>query len=277
MTSERSTSAFTIFWRVVLARMRVRLIATSQQPLWIFADLIIPLITISGYIFLYKALNAPPAFSGFVLIGGIMAAFWANILWSMATQFFWEKETGNLEMYFTSPAPTMGILLGMSMGSIVSTSIRATAILVLGSIIYKVPLTFANPIPTIGILLLTLVAFYAIGMLFASLFMLYGREAWHTANLLQEPVYFVGGFYFPIIGSAVAPFWLQAAATIIPISFSIDALRKLVVLGQGPQSVLIDFVALILFIILIVPLAKYTLDFMENLSRKEGRLTLRWQ
>ena len=90
MITERTASSFTIFWKVVLARMRVRLIATSQQPLWIFADIIIPLITISGYIFLYKALNAPAAFSGFVLIGGIMAAFWANILWSMATQFFWE-------------------------------------------------------------------------------------------------------------------------------------------------------------------------------------------
>ncbi|MDA4129986.1 MAG: ABC transporter permease [Thaumarchaeota archaeon] len=277
MTLGTSSSTMVIFARTVLARMRVRILATSQQPLWLFADVVIPLITISGYIFLYKALKAPPAFSGFVLIGGIMAAFWANILWSMAAQFYWEKETGNLEMYFVSPAPTMAVLLGMSLGSIISTTLRATAILLLGSAIYSVPLTFGNPLPTLLIFILTLIAFYALGMLFASLFMLYGREAWHTANLLQEPVYFIGGFYFPIIGSSFAPLWLQAAASVVPVSFAIDALRKLVVLGQGIQSIQLDAFALIAFILIIIPLSKLTLDYMENLGRKEGRLTLRWQ
>jgi len=35
------------------------------------------------------------------------------------------------------------------------------------------------------------------GMMFASLFMLYGRDAWNISNLLQEPIYLVSGFYFP--------------------------------------------------------------------------------
>ncbi|MHB8566738.1 MAG: ABC transporter permease [Nitrososphaerales archaeon] len=265
------------FWRVVIARMRVRLSATTQEPLWIFSDIAIPLITIAGYIYLYKALHAPPNFTGFVLLGGIMVAFWANILWNMAAQFFWEKEQGNLEIYFVSPAPRMAVLLGMALGSIVNTSVRAAAILILGTIIFKVPLHVADPALTMFVFFLTLIALYTLGMLFASLFMLYGREAWHTANLLQEPVYFASGFYFPILGSAFAPFWLQVGASFIPVTFSLDALRKLVILGEGPQSVEWDIVILIVFIVTLLPLAKYLLNYMEKLGKKEGRLTLRWQ
>jgi ABC-2 type transport system permease protein len=276
---ERSGIArsFEVFWRVVIARMRVRISATTQEPLWILSDLTIPLLTIAGYIFLYRSLGASPVYTGFVLLGGVMVAFWANILWNMAAQFFWEKEMGNLEMYFVSPAPRMAVLLGMAFGSILNTSLRAAVILIVGAYIFHVSLDFANPLLTFGIFFETLIALYALGMLFSSLFMLYGREAYHTANLLQDPVYFASGFYFPIIGASYAPFWLQLAASIIPVSFALDALRKLLILGQGFQTTWFDAVALAIFIAITLPLAKVLLDYMENLGRKEGRLTLRWQ
>jgi ABC-2 type transport system permease protein len=269
--------SFEVFWRVVIARMRVRLSATTQEPLWILSDITIPLITIAGYIYLYKALGAPQVYSGFVLLGGIMVAFWANILWNMAAQFFWEKEMGNLEMYFVSPAPRMAVLLGMAFGSIVNTSLRSIAIIVVGAYVFHVSLDFANPLLTFGIFFESLIALYALGMLFASLFMLYGREAYHTANLFQDPVYFAGGFYFPILGAAYAPFWLQAAASIIPVTFALDAMRKLLVLGQGLNATWWDAAALAIFIAITLPVAKVLLAYMENLGRKEGRLTLRWQ
>ncbi len=257
--------------------MRVRISATTQEPLWILSDLTIPLLTIAGYIFLYRALGASSVYTGFVLLGGVMVAFWSNILWNMAAQFFWEKEMGNLEMYFVSPAPRMAVLLGMAFGSIFNTSLRAAVILVVGAYIFHVSLDFANPLLTFGIFFETLIALYALGMLFSSLFMLYGREAYHTANLLQDPVYFASGFYFPIIGASYAPFWLQLAASIIPVSFALDALRKLLILGQGFQTTWFDALALAVFIAITLPLAKVLLNYMENLGRKEGRLTLRWQ
>ncbi len=269
-------SDFRIFWRAVLGRMRVRISATTHEPLWVATDIAIPLITIAGYIYLYKALGATQ-FTGFVVIGGVMIAFWANILWNMAAQFYWEKEQGNLEMYFVSPAPRMAILLGMALGSIINTSLRAAVILFLGAYIFQIHFSIGNPILPLSIFFLSMVALYALGMVFASLFMLYGREAWHTANLLQDPVYFVSGFYFPIFGN-FTPFWLQLAASIIPVTFSLDALRDILISNQGfSGSVERDIIALVIFIVVLLPLAKLTLGYMENLGKKEGRLTLRWQ
>jgi len=38
------------------------------------------------------------ALVGFVVLGGTMTAFWMNVLWSMASQLYWEKEMGNLQL-----------------------------------------------------------------------------------------------------------------------------------------------------------------------------------
>mgnify|MGYP006173674971 CR=1 FL=1 len=47
-----------------------------------------------------------------------MTAFWMNVLWSMSSQLYWEKEQGNLSLYIMSPSSMMAILLGMAVGGI---------------------------------------------------------------------------------------------------------------------------------------------------------------
>jgi len=260
--------------RVAYARLWVRVKGGNREPEWIVAELVIPVLTLSAYIYLYKMLNAPPEFSGFVIIGGTMIAFWMNVLWNMSAQFYWEKETGILGVYFVAPISRMAILLGMALGGIVNTTMRAVVILVAGTVIFQTPLVVREPFTALLLFFLTIVALYALGMLFASLFMMYGREAWHTANLLQEPVYFLSGSYFPI---KYLPGTVQLLASFIPLTFGLDGIRQVLVSGAGIADVWVNIVALVVFIVVLLPLARFALGFMENLSKKEGRLTLRWQ
>jgi ABC-2 type transport system permease protein len=260
--------------KVVYARLWVRVKGGNREPEWLVAELIIPILTLSAYVYLYKMLSAPPQFAGFVIVGGTMVAFWSNVLWNMSAQFYWEKETGSLEVYLVAPISRMAILLGMALGGIVNTTLRATAILVAGTLIFQVPFLLREPLTALLMFFLTIIALYALGMLFASLFMLYGREAWHTANLLQEPVYFFSGLYFP---ANYLPFAVQLVASLIPLTFGLDGIRKVIILGQGIGDIWIDVAVLAVFILILLPLAKFALNYMENLGKKEGRLTLRWQ
>jgi ABC-2 type transport system permease protein len=261
--------------KVAYARLWVRIKGGTREPEWLAADMIIPILSLSAYVFMYRMLKAPPEFSSFVIIGGMMIAFWVNVLWNMASQFYWEKEAGTLEVYFVAPISRMAILLGMALGGFVNTTLRAAAILVAGILIFQVPLVLHEPLTLALIFFLTIAALYALGMLFASLFMLYGREAWHTANLLQDPVYFFSGSYFPITSSM--GYTIQFLSSLIPLTFGLDGIRKVAVLGQGFASTWIDVVAETVFILVLLPLAKFALNYMENLGKKEGRLTLRWQ
>ncbi len=70
----------------------------------------------------YRALEAPEAYVGFVVLGGALSAFWLNVVWMMASQLYWEKSQGNLELYFAAPMNLMAVLLGMAVGGLVMSS-----------------------------------------------------------------------------------------------------------------------------------------------------------
>ena len=263
--------------RAAYARMWVRIRGSNRDPVWVAAEVGLPILTIAAYVVLYRTIGLPANASTAVIIGGAMLAFWTNVLWNMGAQWFWEREQGNLEMYLVAPISRMAILLGMALGGSLNTAIRASAIVLIGIFIFQLPFQLHDPFTAFFIFLLTLAGLYTLGMTFASLFMLYGREAWHTANLLQEPVTFMSGSYFPAIYAPIVPFALQIGASLIPMTIGLDGIRRLAIYGGDITTVWLHIVALLVFIIVLFPLARAALTYMESLGKKEGRLTLRWQ
>jgi ABC-2 type transport system permease protein len=73
------------------------------------------------------------------------------------------------------------------------------------------------------------------------------------------------------------PYLVQLLSSLIPLTFGLDGIRRVAVLGQGIADVWPNVVALLVFIAILLPLARLALSYMENLGKKEGRLTLRWQ
>ena len=118
-----------LFVQTVIARAYPRIIGQQREKSWLFFDLFLPLLGISAYVFVYRAIRAPEEYVGFVVMGGAMSAFWLNILWSMSSQLYWEKETGNLALYIMAPNSMMAVLLGMALGGLVASTLRALAIL----------------------------------------------------------------------------------------------------------------------------------------------------
>ena len=263
--------------RAAKARMWVRIKGGNRELTHYIAEVVLPVLTIGAYVILYKTLGLPPSLGAAVIIGGAMIAFWTNILWNMSAQWFWEKEMGNLEMYMVAPVSRMSVLLGMAMGGAINTSLRATGIILLGVFVFQVPFQVHDLLVAGLVFLLTVISLYGLGMVFASLYMLYGREAWHTNMLLQEPVFFLSGSYFPTIYVSVIPVWLQVTATLIPMTVGLDAIRRVTIQGQGLMAVWPHILALIVFIAILIPVARMALNYMENLGKREGRLTLRWQ
>lgn len=262
--------------RAAYARMWVRLRGSNRDPVALVAEIGLPILTIGAYVILYRALNFATTAGAAVIIGGAMIAFWTNVLWNMSSQWFWEREQGNLEMYMVAPVSRMSILLGMAMGGSLNTGIRALGIVLLGIFVFQVPFQVAEPLTVGLVFVLTLVALYTMGMLFASLFMLYGREAWNTANLLQEPVYFLSGAYFPAF-YGIVPLAIAIAGSLIPMTLGLDAIRRLVINGASIGSVWPEILGIVACILVLFPLARRALNYMESLGKREGRLTLRWQ
>jgi ABC-2 type transport system permease protein len=262
-----------LFLQTVIARAYPRVIGTQREKSWMFFDIFLPILAVSAYVFVYRAIGAPETYVGFVVMGGAMTAFWMNILWSMSSQLYWEKEQGNLALYIIAPNSMMAILLGMAFGGLVATTLRALAIVLLGTLFFKVQFTVASFSMLFGTFTLTMVALYGMGMMFSSLFLLLNREAWHLASLAQEPIYLLSGFYFPLKSLG---FWLAAGASIIPLALGMDAMRQLVFSDGDTFGFLSIPVELGILVILGVGFligARFLLIHMERLAIREGRLT----
>lgn len=262
-----------LFFKTVYARAYPRLIGQQREKSWLFFDIFLPMLAVSAYVFVYRAIKAPEDFVGFAVMGGAMTAFWLNVLWSMSSQLYWEKEQGNLALYIIAPNSMMAILLGMALGGMLATTLRAVVIILLGSLMFHVTFVVSSFLQLFLVFCLSMAALYGMGMMMASIFLLLSREAWHISNLAQEPIYLASGFYFPIKSF---PFAIAAAASIIPLTFGLDAMRQLI-FASGPSlgfvSVSLEIEVLVILTVVFLVGARLLLDYMEKLAIKEGRLT----
>jgi len=233
----------------------------------------LPLMGVSAYVFVYRAIHAPEDYIGFVIVGGVMIAYWMNVLWGMSSQLYWEKETGNLALYIIAPGPLMACLLGMAVGGLFATTLRALVGLVIGSLLFNVNYTVVSFPFLFLVFLAAMIALYGLGMATSSIFLLLSREAWHIANLAQEPIYLVSGFYFPIKSF---PFWVAAAGSLIPLTLGLDAIRQLV-FASGPSlgfiSVPLELGILVVLALVFLFVSYLLLNYMERLAVREGKLT----
>lgn len=269
----KKNTGWRLFLQTVIGRAYPRVIGQQREKSWMLFDVLMPLLAVSAYVFVYRAIQAPDEYVGFVVMGGAMTAFWLNVLWSMSSQLYWEKEQGNLALYIIAPNSMMAILLGMALGGLLATTLRALAITVLGSWLFQVKYEVVNYGSLFVVFFLAMLALYGMGMTMASLFLLLNREAWHISNLAQEPIYLLSGFYFPIKNFN---FWIAAGASIIPLTLGLDAMRQLVFASGsslGFLSVQVEIVFLVVLSLIFLIASKYLLAYLEKVAIREGRIT----
>ena len=269
----RKDTGWRLFLKTIIARAYPRIIGQQREISWVVFDVIMPMLAVISYVLVYRALKAPEEYIGFVVMGGAMTAFWMNILWSMSSQLYWEKEQGNLALYIMAPNSMMAVLLGMALGGMLATAMRAIAVILLGSLMFGVTYEVSSFLQLFAVFMLAMVALYGMGMMMASAFLLFGREAWHMANLAQEPIFLASGFYFPIKS---LPFWVAAGASIIPLTLGMDAMRQLVFpsgFQYGFLGVQLEILLLVILSLFFVTTSKFLLAYVEKIAVREGRIT----
>jgi len=259
-----------IFFKTIYARAYPRIVGSNRQLDWVFVEIALPLLGTIAMVFVYRALHAPAQYLGFVILGGAMMAFWQNVLWNMAVQFYWDRNMGNLEIYVTTPTRLSAVLLGMALGSIPTISLRAGVILTIGSVLFGVRYSLEGLIPALGAFALTLAALYGLGMLLASLFLFFGRNVENIGEALQEPVYLASGLYFPVKALGA---YAGGASSLIPLTLGLDAMRQLLLPGT-PEFIPLGWELILLGVQIPVyaVASQFALAAMEFRARRDGRL-----
>lgn len=264
--------------RAIRGRAYPRWRGLFREKSWVLFEILLPFLGTSAFVFVYRAIEAPVEYVGFVVLGGAMTAFWLNVIWMMANQLYWEKTQGNLELYFAAPMHFMSILFGMAIGGIFMSSSRAIVVISVASLLYGVQFNVEQWATLLTVFFLTLAALYGLGMVLASLFLVWGREAWHMGQLLTEPVYFISGLNFPVARLGMLG---ALSVALIPLATGLDAMRQLAFAGAafpvGTPSPLVEIGILVVMSIGSILAARWMLLAMERRARRDGRLSVRWQ
>jgi ABC-2 type transport system permease protein len=166
----------------------------------------------------------------------------------------------------------------MAFGGFLMASTRAAAVLVVATVVYQVTFAIDQWILLLAVFFLTLAALYGLGMVLASLFLMWGREAWHLTQLLVEPVYFVSGLNFPVARLGVLG---SLAISTLPLAVGLDAMRQLAFADAaypiGTPGPAVEALILVAMTVVFILLARFSLRKLERRAREEGRLSVRWQ
>ncbi len=194
----------------------------------------------------------PEVRSAVYIVPGLAAylmAITAVLLTALTVAGEWER--GSMEQLFASPVTRLEIVLGKLLPYLGIGLIQLLLILGVGTNVFDVPV-LGNP------LLVLLAGFlFLAGMLGQGLFIsvvarnqLVATQAGALSSLL--PSLLLSGMLVPI-ENMPAP--LRAISRIIPARYLVDALRQVLLKGNGLASIWEDLVAMLLFAVVIVALA----------------------
>lgn len=204
----------------------------------------------------------------FVIIGIALGGYFSTGLTSFAAALRQAQMTGTLEAMIMTPTPVSWLIVGSAAWSYVYTTFRVLVYLLVGALFLGLDLSQANAGAALLVLLLSIVSFASIGIWAASLIMVVKRGDPITA-VFGNVSNLIGGVFYPV---AILPDWLQAIAYLLPITYSLRAMRGALLAGAGWQELAPDILILCLFCLILAPSALLVFRFAVNRARAEGTL-----
>jgi ABC-2 type transport system permease protein len=165
----------------------------------------------------------------------------------------WERDLGIVHKFLVSPTPRSALVLGKA----ISAGLRAltqAAIVYLLALLLGVSMRW-NPLSLLGVLLTVMLgaAFFSIFSLVIACLVKTRERFMGIGQILTMPLFFASNAIYPI---SVMPRWLQAISRFNPLSYLVDALRSLMVVGgQSSFGLGLDIGVLLMATAAIVTLA----------------------
>jgi ABC-2 type transport system permease protein len=162
-------------------------------------------------------------YSTFIFPGTIATGVMFTAVFS-AISIVWDRELGFLREMLVAPVSRNSIVIGKALGGASVATLQGTVLLVLAGLVH-VPYKPLLLLGMFGMLFLTSFSITAFGLLIAI-----RAESIQTVmprtQLLLAPLMFLSGALFPTGGQL--PTWLRIAVRVNPMSYAVDAMRRIV-------------------------------------------------
>jgi len=212
------------------------------------------------------------AYGGDYFAFSIVGLAFADYLMISVNGFAAEIRRGQLEGTFeallSTPTSPLRILLYSSLYSFVFTTLRILVYLGIGWAFFDMHWHLSNPLLFFFVFMLTVCSFWGIGLLSAAFVVLF-KQTSPIAWLFGPLSGLLGGVMFPV---HILPGWIKWAADLLPITWALEALRKILLSGAGFSDVQRECCVLFLFAALFLWIGIIAFRYGLRCTQKEGSL-----
>ena len=177
----------------------------------------------------------------FVAPGFIALNVMASGLTALGVALARERESGTLDGILMSPISRISIILGKTVSHSIRNLLQGTVTIAIAVLLFGVTIR-GNPILIAFILIIGTVSFLGFGIVVTAVTK-EQESAQLVLGLLQFPMMFLSGVLFPI---EQMPSFLQIVSKILPLTYAVEALRKVMILGAGIEAVIWPLTILII-------------------------------
>lgn len=204
----------------------------------------------------------------FALIGVGFARYFDLTLKMFSESIRTAQATGCLEAMICTQTGCIPIILMSSFYSLISGGVQLLMILIGGVLLFHVSLSQMTVIPTLLVLILSITIFMAFGVLSAAA-IIWLKKGDPITWILGGFGSILGGAYFPI---GVMPHWMQKISFLIPVRYSLDALRLTMLKGAPFVAVKQPTITLALMAAILLPASVAVFSGAVRKGRREGTL-----
>jgi ABC-2 type transport system permease protein len=204
----------------------------------------------------------------FVTLGYIFIGFLNMALWAMGFSLRKEQYWGTLESVFAAPVPRWVFILGMAAHSTLHQGLMISLQLIVISFIFKLTVNVGGIIPSLAIVGLMLIAMYGLGMMIASLTLIF-KQGYLISEALSALILVITPIAYPL---AVLPVVMQKASLIFPTTYGILTTRHFLIGEKMNFSVGTSFLRLAILCVVWVLFGLIVFAFIDKSTRRSGTL-----
>ena len=206
--------------------------------------------------------------AGFVFVGYAMYMWLSSQLWGSGTALRQEQVRGSLEAVFVTPASRLVPLFGPGVATLIPMAATFVVMGVALWLLFGVVPPMGAVLQAAVVVVLGVPALYAIGTLFAASVLRFGEVA-PIVQLIRGMFVLACGITFPV---AMLPLWAQVWAWLMPPTYIVEDLRRVLLQGAGLGDVAPHIAIVLTIAMLTALLAIGVFRFLETSARRSGML-----
>lgn len=179
------------------------------------------------------------------LLPGVLAmTMFMSSMMGLGNSVAGERERGELARLFMTPTSVSSVLSGKIISQVVKEMLRAIILILSAMLIFNVVIN-GSMLLLILVMLLSVLCFVGFGMMISATSKTQ-EDYIQIVMPIAMPMMFICGVFFP---KETMPWLLQKISYVLPLTYSNDAFRAVMLQGAGIEAVAVDLLVLLAFTI----------------------------